>query len=61
MKEHTANIDDVSINIEPHWQGLFLYAIAIVKAEVPIGQGQGVVVEMLEYGARCQALIAGGE
>ena len=45
-----------SIDLTPEWQGLFRYAVAIVRAEVPVGNGQAFVVEMLEYGARLDNL-----
>tara|TARA_R100000664_G_C2754150_1_gene141691 strand:+ start:1659 stop:1844 length:186 start_codon:yes stop_codon:yes gene_type:complete len=43
------------INCEPNWQGMFDFAIAIVKTNVPKDQGKETVVEMLEFGKRLQA------
>ena len=43
-----------TIDLTPNWQGLFKYAVAIVRAEVPVGNGQALVVEMLEFGARLE-------
>ena len=43
------------INCEPNWQGMFDFAVAIVKTNVPKDKGQETVVEMLEFGKRLQA------
>ena len=40
------------IDITPDWQGMFRFAIQLVKFELPTDKGQAVVGEMLEYGAR---------
>ena len=53
-----------TIDITPNWQGMFRFAIQLVKFELPKDKGQAVVVEMLEYGARLDNVMAkkkGGE
>lgn len=50
-----------TINCEPNWQGMFDFAVNIVKTNVPKDQGQAVVVEMLEYGKRLQTCQAKGK
>ena len=44
-----------TINVEPNWQRIFDYAVAIVRAEIPEDQGQQTVIEMLEFGKRLEA------
>ena len=46
------------IDITPDWQGMFRFAIQLVKFELPKDKGQAVVVEMLEYGARLDSVMA---
>ena len=41
-----------TMNIEPNWTAMFIYAIAITKSEIAEDKGQAVVTEMLEYGKR---------
>jgi len=41
-----------SINIEPHYCGLYAKAVAEVKHLVPKEQGQEFIVMMLEFGGR---------
>lgn len=45
------------IEVTPEWQPMFRFAIQLVKQGLPVGKGQALVVEMLEFGARCQALV----
>ena len=52
------------IDITPDWQGMFRFAIQLVKFELPTDKGQALVVEMLEYGARLDNVMSkkkGGE
>ena len=44
-----------TINVEPNWQGIFNYAIAVARKEIPEDQGQQTVIEMLEFGKRLEA------
>ena len=44
-----------TINVEPNWQRMFDYAVAIVRKEIPEDQGQQTVIEMLDYGKRLHA------
>tara|TARA_Y100000310_G_C20523854_1_gene735016 strand:+ start:221 stop:406 length:186 start_codon:yes stop_codon:yes gene_type:complete len=40
------------VDITPNWQGLFRFAVQLVKSNVAKGDGQALIIEMLEYGAR---------
>jgi len=42
------------ILLEPDWQGMFRYAVAIVETEIPVDRGQKIVKEMLEFGGRLE-------
>ena len=44
-----------TINIEPNWQAMFDFAVAIVKKEIPKKQGKETVGEMLKFGKRLHA------
>ena len=41
-----------SINIEPHWPGVFSLAIGLVNRSMTGDDGRELVVEMLDYGRR---------
>jgi len=41
-----------AIDLTPEWSGLFRYAVAVIKAELPKEKGQEFVIEMLEFGGR---------
>ena len=44
-----------TISCEPDWQGMFSFAVNIVKTNIPQDQGRETVIEMLEFGKRLQA------
>lgn len=50
-----------TMNIEPNWTAMFIYAIAITKSEIAEDKGQAVVTEMLEYGKRLHKATKDGE
>ena len=47
------------ISVEPDWQGMFRYAVAIVETEIPVDRGQKLVKEMLEFGGRLENMSSG--
>jgi hypothetical protein len=50
----TAN-EPMTIDLTPHWPGMFRYAVALCRDGLEIGQGRDLVIEMLEFGARLEA------
>ena len=44
-----------TITVEPNWQQMFRCAIELTTSGVSEGQGQAVIIEMLEYGQRLDA------
>ena len=43
-----------TIDITPHWQRMFQVAIDLAKEGLSKGEGQGMVVIMLQYGQRLE-------
>ena len=43
------------MTVEPNWQQMFRFAIELTRTGVGEGQGQAVIIEMLEYGKRLDA------
>ena len=41
-----------TISCEPHWPSMFDLAISKTMSNVPVNEGQALIVEMLEYGKR---------
>lgn len=46
-----------TMDITPNYQGFFSLAIEIAKSQVGKDNGQDLIVEMLEYGQRMDALL----
>jgi len=44
-----------TIDITPHWPGMFRLAVQMCRDGLEIGQGRDLVIEMLEFGARLEA------
>ena len=42
----------MTMDLEPHWPGMFNFVISIVRKELDEGQGRAIVTEMLEFGKR---------
>ena len=40
------------MSCEPHWPGMFDLAVSKTMSNVPVNEGQALIVEMLEYGKR---------
>ena len=52
------NLDETipeTIDLTPHWPGMFRYAVALCRDGLSEGQGRHLVIEMLEFGARLEA------
>tara|TARA_Y100000310_G_scaffold229058_1_gene231416 strand:- start:404 stop:586 length:183 start_codon:yes stop_codon:yes gene_type:complete len=43
------------VDVTPHWPGMFRFAVQLVKDGLSEEEGQALVVEMLEFGARLEA------
>ena len=41
-----------TMSCEPHWPGMFDLAVSKTMSNVPVNEGQALIVEMLEYGKR---------
>ena len=52
----TVPLKTETINAEPHWPGMFRFAIHLTEQGLSVGEGRGVVIEMLEFGQRLQKL-----
>ena len=48
----SVNADHEVVSIEPHWPGMFRFAVHLVEMNLDEGDGKKVVVEMLEFGKR---------
>ena len=44
-----------TIDLTPHWPGMFRYAVELCRAGLSKGDGRELVIEMLEFGARLEA------
>ena len=49
-KEQSPKLETMSC--EPHWPSMFDLARRITMSNVPVNEGQALIVEMLEYGKR---------
>jgi len=49
------SIEDGFIPCTPNWQGMFELAERITGEQIPDDQGQGFVLEMLQFGKRLEA------
>ena len=49
-KEQEPKLETMSC--EPHWPGMFDLAVSKTMSNVPVNEGQALIVEMLEYGKR---------
>ena len=49
------SIEDGFIPWTPNWQGMFELAERITGEQIPDDQGQGFVLEMLQFGKRLEA------
>ena len=49
-KEQSPKLETMSC--EPHWPSMFDFAISKTMSNVPVNEGQALIVEMLEYGKR---------
>jgi hypothetical protein len=47
-----------TIDLTPHWPGVFSFAVELCRAGLSKGDGRDLVVEMLEFGARLEAATA---
>jgi hypothetical protein len=47
-----SNVEPRTIDITPHWPGMFQFAIQLCRDGMSEGDGSGLVIEMLEYGER---------
>ena len=50
-----SNVEPRTIDITPHWPGMFQFAIQLCRDGMSEGDGIEVVIEMLEFGARLEA------
>lgn len=50
-----------TIDLTPHWPGMFRYAVALCRDGLSQGEGRDLVIEMLEFGARLEAARAKAE
>jgi hypothetical protein len=50
----TAN-EPRTIDLTPHWPGMFRVAVSMCRNGLEKGQGRDLVIEMLEFGARLEA------
>ena len=44
-----------TIDLTPHWPGMFRLAVQMCRDGLEKGQGRDLVIEMLEFGARLEA------
>ena len=44
-----------TIDITPHWPGMFRFAVQLCRNGLSEGDGRDLVIEMLEFGARLEA------
>ena len=44
-----------TIDITPHWPGMFRLAVQMCRDGLEQGQGRDLVIEMLEFGARLES------
>jgi hypothetical protein len=52
------NLDETlpeTIDLTPHWPGVFRFAVQLCRDGLSEGQGRELVIEMLEFGARLEA------
>jgi hypothetical protein len=50
-----SNTEMRTIDLTPHWPGVFRYAVQLCRHGLSEGQGRELVIEMLEFGARLEA------
>ena len=50
-----------TIDLTPHWPGMFRVAVALCRDGLSQGEGRDLVIEMLEFGARLEAARAKAE
>ena len=50
-----SNTEMRTIDLTPHWPGVFRYAVELCRHGLSEGQGRELVIEMLEFGARLEA------
>jgi len=46
---------DHTIDVTPHWPGMFRLAVQMCREGLEKGKGRDLVIEMLEFGARLEA------
>ena len=54
----TTNNEPRTIDITPHWPGMFRLAVQMCREGLEKGKGRDLVIEMLEFGARLEAASA---
>ena len=54
-KEFEESVKDDFAPCTPNWQGMFELAERITGEQIPDDQGQGFVLEMLQFGKRLEA------
>jgi hypothetical protein len=55
MKFQSVRKSERSIDVTPHWPGMFRMAVQLCRDGLEKGEGRELVIEMLEFGARLEA------